>query len=442
MKLQTTVLVLWVGAHFTASVTSGEICKVRGNSEGVLYHHASRETIFNGTHSLTPYNRIEIRDSNIDPLGPGEWSALSHAVIINIIKTDLKELPTSGFGNFPCLWLLRITYSFIEVIPPGAFPNTIDTKVSHCYNDGTTTDSKLEYLDLGNNTIHTIKDNSLMAASLKTLYLNDNKIKDIAGKFKFLSGLQALNLRGNRIESLERSSLQGLINLESLFLSRNSIAHISDDAFNHTTRLRTIDLDSNRITSLSWILRENQLSTVLGDLFMALPVLKKLNLGGNPLQCSEDWTYLRQKYSRKLYLDDIKCRPSQTVTKKSAENNVSNLQTSRYFDIFTSPLLSRKSTDVNFPSTRNTTESRKSTDVNFPSTPDDSSRSQTTATTVTVSSVTLLVVCVVCAVTVFVLWRRKKKQGKEEIASQQTPGTAARYSSNGGVELALGQRDA
>ncbi|GFR78049.1 hypothetical protein ElyMa_002252000, partial [Elysia marginata] len=102
---------------------------------------------------------------------------------------------------------------------------------------------------------------------------------------------------------------------------------------------------------------------------------------------------------------------------------------------------SRKSTDVNFPSTRNSTESRKSTDVNFPSSPDDSSRSQTTAT-VTLISVTLLVVCVVCAVTVFVLCRRKKKQGKEEIASQPTPGTAARYSSTGGVELALGQRDA
>ncbi|GFS08057.1 leucine rich repeat containing 15 [Elysia marginata] len=563
MKLQTTVLVLWVGAHFIASVTSGETCKEVGNSEGVVYDNASHETIFNGTHPLTAYNIISIMDTNIDRLRPGEWTALSHAVEIYIGLTDLKELPAAGFGNFTCLWWLTITNSLIKVIPQGAFPNTIDATDSHCSDNGTTTDSKLAYLDLGNNTIRTIEDNSLMAASLKTLYLNDNKIKDIAGKFKFLSGLQALNLRENKIESLERSSLHGLINLESLDLTSNVITHISDDAFYYTKRLHTIYLDSNRITSLAWIFRKNQLSTVAGDLFMALPGLEILNLWRNPLQCSEDWTYLQQKYPGKLYIDDIKCRPSPTVTNKFAENPVSNLQTPRHFDIFTSPLLvknttpsstesrrstdmifpptwnttesrkstnvnflstrnttesrkstnvnfpsnrnttksrkstnvnfpsnrnttesrkstnvnfpsnrnttesnkstdvnfpltrnttksrkstnntteSRKSTDVNFQSTRNTTESRKSTDVNFPSTPDDSSRSQTTATA-TVISVTLLVVCVVCAVTGFVLWRRKKKHGKEEIASQPTPGTAARYSSNGDVKLALGLRDA
>ncbi|GFR60854.1 insulin-like growth factor-binding protein acid labile subunit [Elysia marginata] len=328
-------------------------------------------------------------------------------------------------------------------------------------------------------------------------------IKDIDGKFKFLSGLQSLNLQGNNIDSLERSSLQGLINLGNIDLQNNVISHISDDAFSHTKHLESIDLDNNHITSLGWILRENQLSKVPQDLFMALPWLHELSLSGNPLQCSEDWTYLQQKYPEKFYIGDTKCRPSQTVTNKFATTNVSNLHIPGTLEVLTSPILvtnttpsstesrkstnvnfpstqnttesrkstdvnfpstqsstesrkstdvnfpstpssteSRKSTDVNFPSTPSSTESRKSTDVNFPSTPDDSSRSQTTATTTIVISVTLLVVCVVCAVTVFVLWRRKKNHGKEEIASQPTPVTAARYSSTGGVALALGLRDA
>ncbi|GFS07967.1 leucine-rich repeats and immunoglobulin-like domains protein 2 [Elysia marginata] len=377
MKLQTTVLVLCVGAHFTATVSSGETCEVRGNS---VYDHASRDTIFNGIHPLTDFSSITIRDSKIDPLCPEEWTDLSHAAEIYIGETDLKELPAAGFGNFLCLKSLHITDSLIEVITRKAFP--VVTKVSYCYNDGTTTDSKLVFLNLKNNRIHTIEDNSLMAASLKTLYLNNNKIKNIAGKFKFLSGLQSLNLEVNNIESLERSSLQGLTNLESLFLASNAITHISDDAFYHTKllrsiglgglrtlslqrnkieslersslqglinleylflvsnaithisddafyytkRLHTIGLGGNRITSLSWVFRENQLSTVPGDLFMALPGLEKLHLWGNPLQCSdEEWTYLQQKYPGKLYIDDIKCRPSQTVTNKFAENPVSNL---------------------------------------------------------------------------------------------------------------------
>ncbi|GFS13492.1 leucine-rich repeat-containing protein 15-like [Elysia marginata] len=255
MKLQTTVLVLWVGAHFTASVTSGETCKVRGNSERILCDRVSRDTLFNGVHPLTPYKIISIKNSNIDPVGTKKWAALSHAVQIDIEWTDMKELPAAGFGNFPCLWWLRITNSLIEVIPRGAFPNTIDATDSHCSNDGSTTKSRLEYLKLVTNRIHTIEDNSIMAASLKELDLYNNNIKDIAGKFKFLSGLQYLNLRGNNIETLERSSLQGLINLESLYLAYNAITYIADDAFYHTKRLHAIGLNSNRITSLSWIVR-------------------------------------------------------------------------------------------------------------------------------------------------------------------------------------------
>ncbi|GFR60852.1 leucine-rich repeat-containing protein 70 [Elysia marginata] len=373
MKLLTAVLVLWVGAHFTASVTSSETCTTGRETHYIECDNVSRESIFNGTHPLTQYDHFLIENSDIDPLGTKEWSALSHAVEIDIEETDLKDLPAVGFKNFPCLRSLIITNSLIEVIPRGTFPNTIDATDSHCSNDGSTTESRLDFLVLGNNRIHTIEDNSLMAASLKTLYLYNNNIKDIGGKFKFLSGLQTLSLHGNNIERLERSSLQGLINLEYLDLADNAITHISDDAFYHTKHLGSIDLDNNRITFLGWITRKST---------------------------------------------DVNFPSTRNTTE------------------------SRKSTDVNFPSTPDTTESSKSTDVNFPSIPDDSPRSQKTATTAIVIIVTLLVVCVVCAVTVFVLWRRKKKQGKEEIASQPTPGTDARYSSTGGVALALGLRDA
>ncbi|GFR91879.1 leucine Rich Repeat family protein [Elysia marginata] len=322
-----------------------------------------------------------------------------------------------------------------------------------------------------------------MAASLEDLYLCNNKIKDIGGKFKFLSDLQFLDLSGNNLESLERSSLQGLIKLKYLDLRKNDITHISDDAFTDTKFLCDLYLDGNRITSLGWILRlpnkhslgslyqlkvgQNQLTTVPPDLFIVFPGLNILYLSGNPLQCSDHMTHLQQTYSEKLLIGDTKCRPSLTVTNKFATWPVSHQKTPRTFDMSTSPLLvtkytletqesrkstdvgfpstrntteSRKSTDVVFPSTRNTTESRKSTDVNFPPTPEDSSRSKTIVTGIVIS-MTLLVVYVVCAVTVVVLWRRRKKQGKGETVSQPTPGTSVRYSRTDGIALTQGLLD-
>ncbi|GFS06455.1 leucine-rich repeat-containing G-protein coupled receptor 4 [Elysia marginata] len=184
MKLPITVLVLWAGSSVIVWVTSEKTCEPYGVNS-LQCRNVSRDTILQSLHSLTNGVVFAIKESHIDPFGTKEWSALSQSVEIFIEKTDLRELPAAGFGNFPCLVWLEITNSPIEVIPRQAFPNTVDSTGSHCSEDDMK--SSLFHVSLHSNKIHTIEDDSFMAVSLEELNLNYNSIKYISGKFKFLT---------------------------------------------------------------------------------------------------------------------------------------------------------------------------------------------------------------------------------------------------------------
>ncbi|GFR65037.1 hypothetical protein ElyMa_000195400 [Elysia marginata] len=73
------------------------------------------------------------------------------------------------------------------------------------------------------------------------------------------------------------------------------------------------------------------------------------------------------------------------------------------------------------------TESGNSTNVGSSSSPaEESSVSKTTVTGIIVCAI-LLAVCGICGVIVFVVWRRKKMQRSEEIASRPVQDVPVRY---------------
>ncbi|GFS16011.1 leucine-rich repeat and fibronectin type-III domain-containing protein 4 [Elysia marginata] len=189
MKLGTTVLVIWAGLDFFVGVSAQNYCS-KINDRLLACSRASRENIFEGfKRQLASSYSVEFSNCDIKPLGTEEWSALRHAVHIDFSYTDVDQLPVLGFKNFPCLWTLSITNSFIEVIPQGAFPRTVNASLFRCpESDFNTPESELQELDLKSNRIHTIEDNSLMAPNLFSLDLSNNSIKCIDGKFRFLSG--------------------------------------------------------------------------------------------------------------------------------------------------------------------------------------------------------------------------------------------------------------
>ncbi|GFR58047.1 SLIT and NTRK-like protein 6 [Elysia marginata] len=219
--------------------------------------------------------------------------------------------------------------------------------------------------------------------------------------------LRELKLRGNKIEALERASFQGLKDLYSLTLKGNAIAHISDDAFYQTTKLKILNLDDNRITSLGWVVRPpNKFALQMlihiyleGNQLTDLPEQPLTNiynyhiflLDKNPWRCSEKWTSLQRLNPEEF--GAIKCSQLQTVTSPSPKS----------------------------------TKSGNSTVVGSPSSPaKDSSLSKTTATGIIVC-VILLAVFGICGVIVFVVWHRKKMQRSEDTASRPVSDVAVRY---------------
>ncbi|XP_035662969.1 insulin-like growth factor-binding protein complex acid labile subunit [Branchiostoma floridae] len=104
---------------------------------------------------------------------------------------------------------------------------------------------------------------------LETLTLAVNRLSDIPSSIHKLTVLQHLDLSYNKIKRVAATSLTGLQNLKTLYLSGNGIISIADNAFSHL-RLTRLNLSSNKLTTIPTPL------TSMASMTM-------LSLGGNPL---------------------------------------------------------------------------------------------------------------------------------------------------------------
>ena len=183
-------MVLWSGICATAS--GSLYCEVSYDhtyyTENTECAGVPRQNIFNGSNLVKDHGAFDITDTNVMPFGPAQCSAFNKANYVSFEDTDLKEVPAGCFDSFKHLEDLDLSRKAIEVIREGAFPNII--KVQHGEDSGQNLSikSKLKWLTLDDNKIHTIEDKAFMAESLETLCLHSNKIKDISKKFKHLSG--------------------------------------------------------------------------------------------------------------------------------------------------------------------------------------------------------------------------------------------------------------
>ena len=133
---------------------------------------------------------------------------------------------------------------------------------------------KLETLELYDNMVQSLDEDSLKGCGLTTLrvldmsynairnmapvqycngetltelYLANNKLKEISG-VKHLKNLRKLDLGANKIRVLKASELSGLLNLEELWIGKNKIETL--EGIESLTKLRRLDVQSNRLTSV------------------------------------------------------------------------------------------------------------------------------------------------------------------------------------------------
>ena len=162
--------------------------------------------------------------------------------------------------------------------------------------------SRLENLDLGNNSLTTLPEDIFAGLSrLKKLSLSGNNLTELpVNVFTGLSYLEVLLLGGNNLVTLEGSPFAGLSRLGWLDLADNRLVSLPSTVFSGLANLKRLDLQENQLIelpvdvfgSLSRLgvlyLERNQLDTLPGDIFVSLSSLKRLNLEQNGLSTLPD----------------------------------------------------------------------------------------------------------------------------------------------------------
>ncbi|XP_022079900.1 leucine-rich repeat and immunoglobulin-like domain-containing nogo receptor-interacting protein 1 [Acanthaster planci] len=234
----------------------------------------------------------EIRDLNI---AGNQLLTLPDAVfspMVNIRRLMLQENQLSTTNRF--LTGLR---SLVELDLDGnRFTTLPDLSGLRMLGDLEVTDSN----------IRRIKNNSFAGCGrMKELILSSNSIDTIESEgFSGLGDLTDLHLSFNALQTFPEYVFRQLVFLERLYLHNNLLRSLSANHFATLSRLRVLSLGNNQLSVfpplpasrslLTLDVTSNHLSTFTKDVLISLPVLNRLLLVNNPLQCDCRLKHLRQ----------------------------------------------------------------------------------------------------------------------------------------------------
>lgn len=151
----------------------------------------------------------------------------------------------------------------------------------------------LEMLNLGENGLLTVEDNVFDALNkLKMLSMQSNQLGILSpNTFHGLKSLLVLDLSTNLLETLQDGVFSGLEALQELNLGRNRLSRIEPSAFKNLAKLRYLTLTDNFLhlfPSLEGLLNLNSLyldmnriGVIPSGIFKTVPDIQLLNLDGN-----------------------------------------------------------------------------------------------------------------------------------------------------------------
>ncbi|EDQ87397.1 uncharacterized protein MONBRDRAFT_37923 [Monosiga brevicollis MX1] len=252
---------------------------------------------------------LDLADNNLRRLEPGPYSHLSNLRYLFLNNNVLTRFDPTALAHLSALILLELSANAISAIPGQA--------LAACTN--------LEFLNLYGNRLTALPAHGLGTLSnLRILSLGKNLLASLPdGALAHLPGLVSLGLAHNRLDRW-RTAVFGPLGppttLTIIDLGSNAITRMDADALRGLTRLQTLRLQSNQLTTLPPGLLDNlpALSELnqLGefptaDAFTHAPGLFHLDLTSNPLRhfvldgaavsrldtlllgqqdCSVDWT--------------------------------------------------------------------------------------------------------------------------------------------------------
>lgn len=151
---------------------------------------------------------------------------------LSLSNIDIADLPVTWFRNHSMM--------FLDILHCG-LRDIKETAISGI--------TYLLHLRLDKNELESVPASLTIAKRLLWLKVRWNRIKHLEGMLRLLE-LKELDLSYNEIETISEDYLWGLPNLEDFFLTTNKIKHLPRNLFRNTTRLKTVKLSNNQLSSI------------------------------------------------------------------------------------------------------------------------------------------------------------------------------------------------
>ncbi|XP_077523256.1 protein toll-like [Amblyomma americanum] len=173
----------------------------------------------------------------------------------------------------------------------------------------------LRNLDLRRNMIGDI--DALLTSimpNLKTAYFDYNKISSIPDFSTSKSMIKELVFRNNRIVQIAPTAFKSFKEMSRLDLSNNNIRHLNETAFSANSRLESLILNWNRLTTVTGVFNRtpqirhlrlsfNQIRNITAA-FNGLTKLRSLSIRNNLLTCIPDDTFRDNRGLQKVTLNE------------------------------------------------------------------------------------------------------------------------------------------
>ena len=217
---------------------------------------------------LNSLQQLRLSYNKIVHLESDAFSGLDNLKYLDLANNYISDLSQDVMTSLHSLENFRICRNFLKIIKPYTFSKQV----------------KLEILDLSQNTIEFIHDDSFHNNStsdkfkLDVLLLYDNKLAQLPFSLQYLSSLTFVDLSNNLFTNIDSSMFIGLNRLEKLYINDMAkLVTIKQHAFSNLSSLRVLHVSNCP-----------KLVIIEAPQFSANQNLSEINLSSNRLQLLDE----------------------------------------------------------------------------------------------------------------------------------------------------------